>query len=101
MSSEFDGLVAVSQGQVVVPTAGQPVQLPAGQYDTVEIFARGTVDSANVGGIKLGTEQTRLRVLKPGQWKTFKAPHGKKIELSHIWIDAFTDGDGVTWTATS
>lgn len=95
----------VTNGQAVrtVTTAGTPVRLVASStlVDSVEIFAMKNVTTANTGNIYVGFNSTggqNFRVLTPGSSLSMKAPPGKKLDLTLIWIDAATSADAVVYT---
>jgi hypothetical protein len=93
-----------AQAIKAVTTAGTPVQLVATStlVDAVEIFARKNSTTANTGNVYVGFSSTggqNFRVLAPGETFSEKAPDGKKIDLSLIYIDAATNADAVIYTS--
>lgn len=96
----------IAQARTTVTTAGTPVKLVAIStlVDQVEIFAMKSVTVANTGNIYVGISSSggsNLMVLSPGQTWSHKAPSGKKIDLSLIYIDAATSADAVVYTSSN
>jgi hypothetical protein len=100
LASANSSTVAATLTQVykVVASAGTPETLGTGKFECVTIKARKNRTTANTGSVFYGYaagNDTQLGELSPGEEKVFMAPDGKKIDLSLIYLDVVTDGDGV------
>jgi len=95
----------ITQGQLIVasPGAPQPLAFSKTLIEAVELTPARDRATQNLGNIWLGflpANDSQLRLLRPvDQPYVITAPPGKKIDLSSVYIDASTAGDGVIWTA--
>ena len=107
MNFDFLGSVLVT-GAKTVAAAGTAVQLaaPGAQPNCfqVTIIAQKAGRAANTGTVYLGlsgASNAQLFPLAPGAALTVSAPHQHQFDLSKIYVDATTSGDGVVFFGSS
>ena len=92
------------EGAKLVASAGTPVPVSATPVllETVELFGQKARGTNNTGLVYVGANpavNTQLRPLSAGGSLVLVAPVGRKLDLSQLFIDAVTNGDGVTYLA--
>jgi hypothetical protein len=97
-------LIPLIEGSKVVASTTVPERLTLTPtfVSSVEFIAQKAQGSANAGNIwvgVVGTDGTPKRLMATGDKMTISANKGEKIDLSAIWIDVATNGDGVTYLA--
>jgi hypothetical protein len=83
-------------------SAGTPEAIGSGMVDGIKIKAQKARGAANTGNVYVGylpANDSQLEELTPGMEISITAQEGRKIDLSKIYIDAATDGDGVLVTS--
>lgn len=96
----------LTQAVKTVAASGTPEALGSGLVESVAIRpnkARGTANTGNVYvGFGATNDTQQLWELTPTASPiTLSAPAGKKIDLSTIYIDVVTNGDGVVYFAVN
>ena len=89
-----------SQAYKTVAASGTPEALGSGLVESVTITGQKNRTTANTGSVWIGfssVNDTQLRLLVPGDSISYTAPDGKKIDLSGIFVDVATNGDGVLY----
>lgn len=94
--------LSLSSFFVNVAAAGTPVPLLAKTSTarqvtgpaSVLITARLNKTTANAGSVYLGGQSTQSEVLEPGDRVVLDVEAGKEIDLSTVFLDAATSGDG-------
>jgi len=101
--------IALPNGFTNVTTAGTAVPLFSGSDPARYLLGRATLlltarknkTTANTGDVYVGNREVQSQVLSPGQSLSFEVHPGEKLDLSQIYIDAATNGDGVSWLIKS
>lgn len=94
----------LTQANKTVAATGTPEAIGTGLVESIVIKVLKGRTTANTGNVFIGfsaTNDTQLYTLAPGEELALAAPDGKKLDLSGIYIDVATNGDGVIYTAVA
>jgi len=99
-SVQLEAIVALTNTVTATGTAEQLVSTRNTWFRKFAIVA-AKVTGANTGNVYIGpagVDKTNFQyiTLNPGDYWEFESPGGTVLDLSSFWIDAATNGDGIT-----
>jgi hypothetical protein len=90
----------IHQGSKTVAAAGTAEALVATSrlVRSVEFIGYKARQTANTGAVYVGNKSAQLRTIASASSLTITAIDGERLDLTDIYIDAATNGDGVLFT---
>lgn len=87
--------MAIEAGAKTVTTSGSPEQLVGSSTPVKSVAIQAK--HGNTGSVYLGSSGTQDVELLPGESFPLAKEDGTTFDLSNIWVDVDTDGEGVNF----
>lgn len=90
------------QGSKIVAAAGTPVQagLAGQKFGSVLIYGQKAKGSANTGIVYVGFGNLPAQPIAVGGSLSISIDPANGMSMADIWVDAATNGDGITFDGT-